>query len=108
MSWRGCRMEDSGTAAEMCIRDRVEAGHDFDQRGLPRAVLTDHSVDRAGVQGEVCVPERHYGPEALGAVSYTHLDVYKRQPTERSMSPVIITGAMASEMNRIGVMSKSR
>jgi len=44
---------------------RDDAGHDLDQRRLARAVLAQHRVDAAGLDGELGVLERAHAPVAL-------------------------------------------
>ena len=73
---------------EMCIRDSHERlGGDAGLLGLVLdrlAVLVGAGEEHHVIAGEALVPGHGVGGQgAVGAVSYTHLDVYKRQQRDR-------------------------
>ena len=66
----------------MCIRDSVHAGRrtlpdDTDTRHL--CDVSDHRSSRRYVSGRAGDRKIFFGERRASAVSYTHLDVYKRQ-----------------------------
>ena len=65
----------------MCIRDRVYEARGISARGYHRVLKTARTI--ADLAGEEWIQKEHLS-EAFGyrAVSYTHLDVYKRQPLD--------------------------
>ena len=66
----------------MCIRDSLGVGHAVEQRGVALLGVHVHEVD-VKLLGENLL---HLLGFALAEpVSYTHLDVYKRQSRDRAM-----------------------
>ena len=81
---------------QMCIRDRVEAGHQHTAdlfvhpRQVPSLMGQDERLAAAGRPDDELLPGAHaacqifllavQSTDGLVPVSYTHLDVYKRQP----------------------------
>ena len=57
---------------KMCIRDRCNAAHDHILR------TAEHHLEVLRLQGKAHA-EHHDAQQVIDPVSYTHLDVYKRQ-----------------------------
>ena len=82
----------------MCIRDRDKIGGVM-RYGIPNYRLTDSVLDD--------FQYRHLELKGIKAVSYTHLDVYKRQPrglppqVSTALPPCRATGSWSSWQSRI-------
>ena len=64
--------------AKMCIRDRLSGTLNFIFNELSATVPFSETVKRARQQG-YAEPDPRIDLSGIDAVSYTHLDVYKRQ-----------------------------
>ena len=68
----------------MCIRDRARGIDGAAQRGALNGGGRTYGVLGCGV--DICYPREHRGLYCDISVSYTHLDVYKRQVVKHGQS----------------------
>ena len=82
-----------GAPSEMCIRDRL--GHALQMPQVDAVAILEHAVVVIGQRGL---------EHRADAVSYTHLDVYKRQRVDReapSGNDFLGNSSLSASLNRL-------